>query len=673
MSTAFTNTFDFSRTKEILDEAAALTPEEFEQALDNYLERLNQIGTKLGKTILRKRVQELRKEANAQKKAQAKALAASRGAGSYIIKDGGFVLETPTAAGVIEYRITNFVAEITADITADDDSGKTTHLYEIAASVNGTTRTTSIKATEFGDLEWIPDLLGSAAITYVVRAANDHVRVAIQSLSANKVEKTVYTHTGWRLINGQWLYLHGAGAIGPNGPVPEIQVTLEATKLSAFQLPPPPADPKPAIAATLEFLELAPKRLTVPIYGAHLRALLGNVDFSVYLFGETGIFKTQVALLAQQNYGAGFFSSDKLPGSFRSTANYNEGISFTLKDAICVIDDFHPSPSGHERDKMIREATSLIRAQGNQTGRGRMNRDHTLEAPMWPRGLLLITGEDDFPGQSLNSRLFIVEFRHGDIPKDKLTACQRNATAGAYAQTTAAYVQWLAQSLPEVRQWFSREVARWQQALDYHHPRISSMHAQQLAAFAIFAEFLQDLGFHTATETDEFMQNVANALHEAAAAQKEFQSAGANPSERFPQLLMSAVGAGEAHLASIDGNTPGGFEAACGWRERTVGTGDNERSEWVPQGLRIGWLETSGQGKAEAIYLDPAAAYKAAQKISANGQGLEVSLSTLTRRLCDNGCLKNSGRHHNRILTRKTLQGSRKYVLHLRPNFLNLG
>jgi hypothetical protein len=55
-ATTFDNTYDFSATREILDEAAGLTPEEFEQGIENYIDRLAKVGTKMGKVVLRKRV-----------------------------------------------------------------------------------------------------------------------------------------------------------------------------------------------------------------------------------------------------------------------------------------------------------------------------------------------------------------------------------------------------------------------------------------------------------------------------------------------------------------------------------------------------------------------------------------------------------------------------------------
>jgi len=47
-------------------------------------------------------------------------------------------------------------------------------------------------------------------------------------------EAVVFTHTGWRKIDGVWVYLHGAGGIGADGEVKNVNVSLQE-KLSPLQ------------------------------------------------------------------------------------------------------------------------------------------------------------------------------------------------------------------------------------------------------------------------------------------------------------------------------------------------------------------------------------------------------------------------------------------------------
>jgi len=103
---------------------------------------------------------------------------------------------------------------------------------------------------------------------------------------------------------------------------------------------------------------------------------LAPFDYSSFLFGPTGVFKTEMAALQQQHFSAGF-DARHLPASFISTANSNEAIAAVAKDAVIAVDEFQPPASGSERDSMHRDASRFIRSQGNATGRGRLRPDGT--------------------------------------------------------------------------------------------------------------------------------------------------------------------------------------------------------------------------------------------------------------------------------------------------------
>jgi hypothetical protein len=61
-----------------------------------------------------------------------------------------------------------------------------------------------------------------------------------------------------------------------------------------------------------------------------------------------GRFKTALASLLQQHFGAGF-AAHRLPGSWASMANFNEVLAFIAKDALVVIDDFRPCAAERRR------------------------------------------------------------------------------------------------------------------------------------------------------------------------------------------------------------------------------------------------------------------------------------------------------------------------------------
>src|SRR6202030_344197 len=175
---------------------------------------------------------------------------------------------------------------------------------------------------------------------------------------------------------------------------------------------------------------------------------LGAADFSLFVYGATGRFKTALASLLQQHFGPGF-AAHRLPGSWTSTANFNERLAFIAKDTLLVIDDFRPCAA--ERRRLEGEADRLLRAAANGAGRGRLQSDTSLRPAHPPRALILSTGEEKPSGESSIARMFLFAVAPGDIDPKRLSACQRDAVAGLYAQATAGYIQWLAPRLDQVR------------------------------------------------------------------------------------------------------------------------------------------------------------------------------------------------------------------------------
>jgi Domain of unknown function (DUF3854)/Domain of unknown function (DUF927) len=286
----------------------------------------------------------------------------------YEATNQGIVWFKGTKDGVAQIPLTNFTAKIIAD-TVEDDGVETRRTFGLEARLNGSTRRFTIPAEHFAGMSWATEHLGAEAMMYPGMMLRDHARAAVQLLSQGITERRVFKHTGWRQNrDGAWFYFHGGGVLGAKGLVPDMDVAL-ADGLQHFVLPEPPAKAilVKAIKASLAMLDLAPDRITVPVWTAIWRAVLGGSDFSTHLSGPTGTRKTATAALAQQHFGAGF-DARNLPASWSSTGNSLEGQAFAMKDALLVVDDFSPGGSQTDVARMHREADRVLRAQGNLSG-----------------------------------------------------------------------------------------------------------------------------------------------------------------------------------------------------------------------------------------------------------------------------------------------------------------
>ena len=126
-----------------------------------------------------------------------------------------------------------------------------------------------------------------------------------------------------------------------------------------LQVPPQADELARAIQASLDLLRAAKDRVSFPLLAAVYRAALGGVSFSVFLSGPSGVFKSALAALCQQHFGAAMEAS-RLPANFASTGNALELLAFSAKDALLVVDDF--APQGGTGDGDEPESTAPVEA-----------------------------------------------------------------------------------------------------------------------------------------------------------------------------------------------------------------------------------------------------------------------------------------------------------------------
>jgi hypothetical protein len=599
-------------------------------------------------------------------------------AAGYRVAGGCIVRRRDTPNGPVEEPLGNFTARITEVVTRDDGAEQSA-FFTVAGALDDGRELPAVRvpASDFAGLEWATGAWHGQAVVYAGQGTRDHLRAAILLLSRDCGRRTVYTHPGWRRIGEAWNYLHASGAIGPDGPAPDVEVDLAGRggrgPLAAFVLSPPPAGDELAAAAraSLALLDgLAPDRLVFPLVAAAYRAALGDapgpIDFALHLAGDTGAGKTELAALAQQHFGAGL-DARHLPGSWSSTANALGELAFDGKDVVIVVDDYAPRGAAGDRQRLEGKADFIFRAQGNRSGRGRAERHGGLQMPRPPRGLILSTGEEVPPGQSLRGRVLVLEVSRGDVPLAALTPHQRTAAAGRYAEALAGFVRWLAPQYGELTARLPGERAELRdRACTEGHARTAGIVADLMLGLRLFLDFALAVGALTREGRAELARRGWEALQAAGAAQAE-QGRDAEPTALFLRLLAGAIGT-TANVAGPDGREPGGRPEAWGWYLRTYGVGENERTDWYAHGKRVGWVEGGD------LYLEPEASYAAAQELAhRQGDALPVSPRTLHRRLHERGLLLSVEAHggKTRYAVRRTLEGRRRDVLHLRADTLS--
>lgn len=550
------------------------------------------------------------------------AAAISRGAvteviaGEYSIdKSGTFYKEKEQ-----DVPLANFSVKIVAEITEDDGLTRQ-KTFEMEANIDGRAQRFTVPAPDLDSMRWVAKELGCDAIVRPCKFRYERMTAAIKSHSRDVEYRTRFLHTGWRLEPEGWCYLHGDGAISGDGLRTDVDVSLPP-KLKYYTLPQPPNgnNLRAAVEASIGMLSAADLGVSAPIFAAIWRAVLGPVDVSLFVHGQSGVGKTEVAALAQQHFGKEM-TPRNIPEGWDSTANSAVVVAFHAKDAILVVDDYMPKKGA------ANEADRLLRAQGNAAGRGRLKRDGSLSSDRWPRGLIISTGEDLPPGQSLLARLVSVEVKRGHVKFGAgLDKCQRDAREGLYAQAMSGFLRWLAPQYATVAAGLQAEIEKVRKGFSGAHARSPTNAANLVLGLRYFARFAVSVG------VDLDVAPLEEVIKSISASQAESQK-DSDPVETFIDILASALHSGRVHLSDANGKMPDnhGDPTSYGWS-----LADGNKSS-RPNGNRIGWITETG------IHLDPRPAFAAVRKLSEEaGSGLWLGQATLWRRLEDAGKITRS-------------------------------
>lgn len=514
--------------------------------------------------------------------------------------------------------VCNFEARIERE-ERHDDGEHVTSVFAISGSNDQGHRFPEIEvpATEYPRMEWPLNNWGTRARIEAGRAAADHTRAAIQTLSDPK-HITVYTHPGWRNLPGFGMcYLSADQVIGADGPVDGVTVRLEGTATN-IALPAPPAtkaeQANAVRLATERFLSLGPDRLTIPLFAAAIRAAFcasNPADFAVWLTGPTNSFKTEIAAALARFYGPGF---DRLGlPSFLSTPNYLERAAFTFKDAAFIVDDYAPGGDQRSANELRGKAERIVRGAGNAQGRGRLRRDGKPMITYQPRGLAIVTGEDVSGGHSRTARTVTLEVNRGDIGTTALSELQTAEGRALPSLAMATFLQDMAGRYDEATAAFSELTTtyRGKLATDGALARTPAQLAQLGAAFWCWVDFGRRCGAFDEATTKALLSRAVDAILENVRDQIN-HAAEEDPARKFIESLFAGMRAGAFHVNDAMNTEEAPDDLGrWGWKTRqSENNGFGSTTEKQSLGLLIGYVDLPNH----ELWIEPAAAIKAVRQ-----------------------------------------------------------
>jgi hypothetical protein len=515
----------------------------------------------------------------------------------------------------------NYAATITALILFDDGAGGEQRAFEITVHHRGQRYVIEVPAADFDGMKW-PSLKLPPSASATTPSLAKSIPLAIKHLSAEASTQRVYSHTGWRKIDCDWVWLNADACIGPKGRVENIRVEMPEAKLDKIRLSDPLKGQEltDAVKRHLQMLDLVPHNIVIPSIGAVLAAFIEETDFSVHMHSETDAYKSSYALVLQRHVGPDFQIKDLQ--NWHNTANALQTVAFVAKDCPLVIDEYSPSQVGDDE----KTARRFFQAKGNCAGRARLNRAAELQQGKEPRSLPLSTGEELPSGVSGIARVLCIRFEKGPhgIKPDNLKKIQDASADGYYANAMAGFIQWLAPQRDTIRKFRPPH----QVPKQGEHSRTAAIIRDLKYAWTVYLLFAAQVGALD-SETN-LLEVVTTQLDALVAGQRDNQQM-ERPEQILINALRSLLASNKVYLHGRGNDAPEN-PLDRGWRA-TTGRDGQPYYEPVPGATKLGWLVDN------ELYLIPEMAFKQAADFVPN-RNLGVSkYSEMTQRLATAGWL----------------------------------
>lgn len=441
---------------------------------------------------------------------------------SYEFSNRGLVKKIVKKDVLEDKVISNFIAIPTKFITYNDGNETRTDVtLKTILNTGEELPKITLNIKDFESLNWIANGTWNFEPRISPNGNNkEYFKDTSKILSKLSTKEIIYSHMGFRKINGKLHYLYHGGVIGENK---DIKVDLSESGLEQYKFIEDQLDSKQikeCVETSLSLLNVGKETIMVPLLGniflAPLQEIFREIEiangFVTWILGESGTQKSTLAALMLSHFGN--FERDTIPCGFKDTVNSLEKQAFIVKDSVFLIDDYYPSQSLQESRKMEAVAESIFGMAGDKQGRSRMKQNgKDIRKSYSSRGILMATGEN-FPNfaESRVARSVIVEIEKGDLRldilsylqgnKDKLNICMRE------------YIKWIIVNYDKIREQIKNDFPRYRKKFnrDFSHARIPENMASLYIGCEMFFEFARANGVIDTTVMTEWKLICFNSL-----------------------------------------------------------------------------------------------------------------------------------------------------------------
>jgi hypothetical protein len=513
----------------------------------------------------------------------------------------GMIFKTITTKNdeTMDVLLANFSAQIVERVTLDSISGPPQVNYKIDYQFQGETVPTRIEVphSDLESMAWLTKYAPKIGTIYGnnVNAKREVFGAITESSGKTSKMIDVVPHIGWAWVEGKLAYLTPQGPIYPN-PNSALQAkydralkkdTIARTKYRKVgspgselrvQLPEDlqGIDFTPERSARNEELAIALNRLIalgevgVLCLAAPVTAVLGHGDFSGFLHGPSGTFKSTIASVVASFHGRGF-SERRAMGTFNSSPNALALLIGCMPDSCPVLDDFVRELSR----ELDRAENLIVQGIGNNTSRQRMNGSGGLQETSQMRSITLFTGEDRPERLSLLARMVYLHMRRGDVSPDDLARVTESRDKGHYNMILSEYLRWVVNRKPRIDRMWSRLQNRARRTLKDHKDapknaeqfsRLIDNYGSLLIGLAFFRKYLVESGIKSRSEVQRDEKYVFDHLTRVFHKQVD-EMTEVTQDVVILKMLNTSLLAGDAYLTTREGEMPGAdIRGNLGWK-----------------------------------------------------------------------------------------------------------
>ena len=455
---------------------------------------------------------------------------------------------------------------------------------------------------------------------------------------------TCYSHTGWKIINGEQVFLNGENSVTANGLTDRYTVELDSDLKRCYRFTAGDIDETEAFDTLLNRMpKAAPDWLLVPslayVFLSPLNAMLrekgAEPSFSFYLIGKTGSYKSSWAKVLLSFFGRLGYA-ETAPITFLDTQNAIGRKLALGADIPLLLDDRRPT--NNATDKMRYEGIEkyVSSAIGDRAARGRLNADATAKTSYIARCNLIVTAEEAFQniGSSSIARSVSVELKPDSVRFEEL--CKLQERQELLNRVMALFLQWLNGNYEAIKDGANSRLSQYREFFTgAGHPRLATAFSQLMFGYSVLLAFLQDKEQLDQSSAAK-MRDRAKEIFLSMCEQQSEKVDGERPTKLFVDLLAEMLDTRQVCLRNLNAlENPAGTLFIS---DKTVGFRDRDY-----------------------LYLIPKAVYAAVlQYYSRSGYTFPASPAALWKQFKDEGKLVCDDDRQDK---RKTINGkTRRYV-----------